>query len=381
MPRVLVLISLAILALIPQPSLAQINPGSGNVRPNENRVITIGCLLPLTGKYRILGEKALKGVLAAAESGRPGFQYRVVVKDIGDSEKRLSASLGELLNTPGLAFIVGPVPSIFIHSVSPNINRKKIPALVFPVSENEGADGAYMIKYYYPLEEQVRVLSDYAARDLEIRRFAVLYPRTAIGAKMKGLFATGVAESGGKLVYEGSYDPGTRDISQELGWISSLAPEAVFIPDGAASSAELILRLKKEGKLREVLFLGPSTWNSPLFLDLVGNEIDGFVYRAVFTDVFYYGDGDWDLYSELAQAKFNEKPDIFGYQVYRAVRLILTLGPFSGEGETIIRRLESLGSDPYYNISKDKGGSYRVSPRFRILSVSDGELIDIINVK
>lgn len=381
MPRAFVLITLMILTAFPPGAHAQVKPGAGNDESAPKKVITFGCLLPLTGKYRVLGEKALKGVLAAADSGHPGIQYRVVVKDIGDSEKRLAVSLDELLNTPGLAFIVGPVPSKFIHAVSPRVNQKRVPALVFPVSENEASGGPYIIKYYYPLEEQVRVLSGYAARSLGIRRFAILYPRTALGARMKELFASDVAESGGKLVYEGSYDPGSRDISGELGWISSAAPEAVFIPDGAASSAELILRLKREGKLRDVLFLGPSTWNGPLFMDLIGREIDGFVYRAVFTDVFYYGDGDWNEYSSLSEGKFNEKPDIFGYQVYRALKLILSLNPESGGGTVITDGLDSLRNNPYFDIEKDRGGSYRVSPRYRILSVSDGELIDIINVK
>ncbi len=381
MPGALVLIVLVILSAFTPGVHAQVKPDAGNEESASKKVITFGCLLPLTGKYRVLGEKALKGVLAAAESGHSGIQYRVVVKDIGDSEKRLAASLDELLNTPGLSFIVGPVPSKFIQSVSPKVNSKRLPALVFPVSENESSGGPYIIKYYYPLEEQVRVLSGYAARGLGVRRFAILYPRTALGARMRGLFASGVAENGGKLVYEGSYDPGSRDISGELGWISSAAPEAVFIPDGAASSAELILRLKREGKLRDVLFLGPSTWNSPLFLDLIGQEIEGFVYRAVFTDVFYYGDGDWDEYSRLTEGRFNEKPDIFGYQVYRALKLILSLNPESGGGAVITDGLGSLRNNPYYDVEIDGSGSYRVSPRYRILSVSDGELIDIINVR
>lgn len=381
MPRALVLIVLMILSAFTPDVHAQVKPDAGNEESASKKMITFGCLLPLTGKYRVLGERALKGVLAAAESGHSGIQYRVVVKDIGDNEKRLAASLDELLNTPGLSFIVGPVPSKFIQPVSPKVNSKRVPALVFPVSEDEASGGPYIIKYYYPLEEQVRVLSGYAARGLGIKRFAILYPRTALGARMRGLFASGVAENGGKLVYEGSYDPGSRDISGELGWISSAAPEAVFIPDGAASSAELILRLKREGKLRDVLFLGPSTWNSPLFLDLIGREIDGFVYRAVFTDVFYYGDGDWDEYSRLTEGKFNEKPDIFGYQVYRALKLILSLNPESGGGAVITDGLGSLRNNPYYDIEIDRGGSYQVSPRYRILSVSDGELIDIINVR
>lgn len=362
-------------------SRSQVNAPDGNDLIAPQKIVTFGCLLPLTGKYSLLGQKALKGILAAADSGTPGTQYRVIVKDFGDGDKQLALSLDELLNTKGLSFIIGPVPSKYIGAVSEAVSRRKVPAVVFPVSEGEGAGGPYIIKYYYPLEEQVRVLSEYAVRGLGITRFAVLYPGTPFGRRLMELFAEDATEYGGKLVYEGSYDPESRDISKEIGWIRSAAPEAVFIPDGASSSAELILRLKREGKLRDVLFLGPSTWNSPLFLSLIGNEIDGFVYRAIFTDVFYYGDSEWDGFSKLTQVKPEDKPDIFGYQAYRAVRLMLSLEIKPGGGESVADILMTVKNNPSYNIEIDKSGSYRVSPRYRVLSVSGGELLDIINVK
>jgi len=356
-------------------------PLDGKDAPAAQRVVTFGCLLPLTGKYSVLGQKALKGILAAADSGAAGIQYRVIVKDFGDSDKQLAISLAELLNTDGLSFIIGPVPSKYIRTVSRGVNAKKIPAVVFPVSEDEDSGGPYIIKYYYPIEEQVRVLSAYAVRSLGVRRFAILYPETPFGKRVKELFTADAAENGGKIVYEGSYTPESRDISKEIGWIRSAAPEAVFIPDGAASSAELILRLKREGKIRDVLFLGPSTWNGPIFLSLIGNEIDGFVYRAIFTDIFYYGDADWDEFSKLTRGEPDDKPDIFGYQTYRAVKLMISLGIMPGDGESAADILKPLKNNPSYNIETDKSGSYRVSPRYRILSVSDGELLDIINVK
>ena len=43
--------------------------------------------------------------------------------------------------------------------------------------------------------------------------------------------------------------------------------------------------------------------------------------------------------------------------------------------------LNSLKSDPAYHIITDKSGSIQVSPRYRILSVSGGEIVDIIGVK
>ncbi len=383
MKRIAVLLTVLILTALPgfaQPDGQIHDRDTGNADPNK--VLTFGCLLPLTGEYRLLGEKALNGILAGADSAPPGIEYRVIVKDIGDSDGRLATALDELLQIPDLSFIVGPIPSKFIHTVNSRVNSERVPTVVFPITEDESAGGPYIIKFYYPLEEQVRVLSRYAARELGVRTFGVLCPKTPLGKRMKELFSADVAEYGGRLVYEGSYDPESRDISKEAGWISSVRPEAIFIPDGAASSAELILRLKRDGKLRDVLFLGPSTWNSPVFLDLIGHEIDGFVYRAVFTDNFFYGDRDWEEFSKVMEGKFQEKPDFFEYQNYRAVKLMLSLERGGDPGKKAIAdALNSLNSDPVYGIRRDKSGSFQISPRYRILSVSDGELIDIMEVK
>lgn len=186
-----------------------------------------------------------------------------MVKDIGDSAKGLKTALEELLRTPCLTFIVGLIPSKFIGSASTRVNSERIPSLVFPISEDENTGGPYFIKFYYPLEERAKVISRYVARELGLRTFAVLYPKTELGIRMKKVFASGVKEYGGRLVYEGSYDPESRDIYGELDCITSIEPEAIFIPDGAAESAELIMRLKRGGKIRDVLFLGLSTLNSP----------------------------------------------------------------------------------------------------------------------
>lgn len=357
-------------------------PDKDTGKLESKRVLIIGCLLPLTGKYRLLGEQALKGILAGVESAPPGVESQVVVEDIGDSGMRLTAALEELLRTPDLSFIVGPVPSKFIQIVGPRVNSERIPTMVFPISEDETTGGPYIIKFYYPLEGQVRALSQYAARDLGARTFAVLYPKTELGMRMKELFASGVAEYGGRLVYEGSYDPNSRDISGELGWISSQKPEAIFIPDGAASSAELISRLKKDGKIRDVLFLGLSTWNSPVFLKLIGNEIDGFVYRAIFTDMFDYGGGDWEEFSKDIDSKFKEKPDSFEYQNYSAIKLMLSLYKRGVQDKKdLMDALNSFNNSVGYDIKKDRSGSLQVSPSHRILSVSGGKLIDIMKVE
>ncbi|MEQ9617892.1 MAG: penicillin-binding protein activator [Deltaproteobacteria bacterium] len=364
-----------------RPEELSADDGSGKKYSAHTR--TFGCLLPLSGRYRLIGEKALRGILAAAGAGTPGVEYKVIVKDIGEGKGKLDEAFESLGKTENLSFIVGPIPSKFISTISSRVNSAKIPAVVFPISESESSGGPYFIKYYYPLEDQVEALSRYAARELGVRTFGVLYPRTALGERLSRSFAESVRGTGGKLVYQGSYNPESRDVSGEVSWIASVSPDAIFIPDGAASSAEVILKLKRNPDLRDVLFIGPSTWNSPVFFDLVGKEIDGFVFRAIFTDALFYGDDEWKQFSRLFEMEFAHQPDFLEFQLYKAVRLILSLqGSDGGPGrKTLIDSLMSLKNNPAYEIRRDKSGSVQVSPRYRIMSVSDGELIDIMKAR
>ena len=342
---------------------------------------TFGCLLPLSGRYKDIGEKALEGILAAAESMPPGVEYRVVVKDIGESQEKLRGALKELGSVKDLSFIVGPIPSLFIPAVIPQLNSKKIPTVVFPVSEGGASGGPYLIKFYYPVEEQARVLAGYAVKELGVKSYAVLYPDTSLGRRMKDVFIKALRKNGGNTVYEGSYDSSEREIGDEVLWISSKSPEGVFIADGSSASAELIVKLKQEGGLSDVLFLGPSTWNGSLFQELAGREIDGFVYRAIFTDFFYYGGPEWDSFMSSFEKKFRKTPSYLEYQSYLATRLLLSVDSARAPGKDLMQNLTSLGSDPDYIVRKESDGSIRVSPRYLILSIEDGELSEITSVR
>jgi len=46
-----------------------------------------------------------------------------------------------------------------------------------------------------------------------------------------------------------------------------------------------------------------------------------------------------------------------------------------------MKSLSKLQNDDSFDVKKEKSGSLRISPRYRILSVSDGKLIDIMKVR
>jgi len=349
-----------------------LHPSSGKLNTN-----LIGSLLPLSGEYESVGRKALRGILAATDTinGQLGFQ--VVVKDSGGSIEETRKALEEMVREDGVSLVVGPIPSGLIDEVNGTIKSLQIPTLVFPISNRGIPHNAYLIKFSYNIEEQAQVLARYAIGVIGIKTFGVLNPRNQLGERFKETFIKSVKALGGDLTYAGSYELGLGNIWTEIEWLNSIHPQAIFIPDGATRSAEVVKMLKKRLTLGNVLFLGPSTWNSDSFLRAIGNEIDGTVFNVLFTDFFFPGSDGWVDFSDRFDYAFGERPDSpLEYQVYEAVKLILEALKDPVGSEHIMERL--LASDNQrFEITKSRSEGLEITPRPLLLTIKDGNINEI----
>ncbi len=341
--------------------------------------IVIGCLLPLTGKYELLGKKTLRGVLTASDPLYSRVDFQVVVKDTGSNNNNIRKLLGEMTRGEGVSFVVGPIASASITQVSASAESLKVPTVVFPISESMSPDNPYLIKFSYSIEKQADVLAGYAVNEIGVKTFGIIHPRTRLGELFKEAFVKSVKKFGREVTYTGSYDSKLTDISTEFEWIKSIQPDAVFIPDGASRSAELIMKLKERVILGNLMFLGPNTWNSEAFLNTVGREADGAIFRVLFTDFFYSGGEEWADFSNKFRTLFNnEEPGFLEYQVYEAVKLILNVlkTPIQRR-EEIMERLFTGRDNQLFDITQGTNGSLEISPKPLILTVKDGDILKV----
>jgi len=335
----------------------------------------IGCLLPLSGEYETLGKKALRGLLTATDLLNSGSSFQLIVKDTGSDRTNIKDSISELAREK-VSFVVAPVGTNSIDEVSAGAESYRVPTLVFPLSETNSTDNPYLMKFTYSVEKQADVLAEYAVKVVGIKTFGILHPRTRLGTLFKEAFSKSVKKHGRQVTYTGSYNSNLTNTSTEFEWIKSIQPEALFIPDGASHSGELIMKLKQEVTLGNLLFIGPNTWNSRAFLDIVGKQADGVVFRVLFTDYFYHGEKAWTDFSNKYKSLFDgEEPGFVEYQLYTAIKL--TLNPFKTvipKRDEVMKRLLVETSTERFNITQSIGGSLEISPKPQILTVKDGDI-------
>ena len=304
---------------------------------------TIGVLLPLTGKYKNIGERALhaiqmalgiyahtadKPLAAGAKQELPDLGFTLVIEDSGDDGVSASAAL-ERMATPQPGFsppiaVIGPVSSKGIELVVKKAESIHMPLIT--LCQNPGPKSAYVVAAGLTPSAQTNRLAEYSMQDLGQKRFAIVYPRDKFGEMYAHAFWNSIEALGGQITGIESYAPGETDFrvvidklaglhylearSRELQELAkqrelqnikkrtrktesyfALKPivdfDAVFIPEDTKIAGQIIPMFAYRD-VDNVNFLGTATWDTP---DLI-SRVQGFTNHIFLTDAWSPTDSD-----------------------------------------------------------------------------------------
>ncbi|MGB8426730.1 MAG: penicillin-binding protein activator [Desulfobacterales bacterium] len=289
---------------------------------------TIGCLLPLSGRYQAYGERAFKGVQMALDRfnrlsfGGPPVQ--VIVKDSGSDPGMLTAAIAELVQAR-VAAIIGPLVDA---EIAAEIAQKNgIPIITFTQKENITEIGDWVFRNFMTPQMQVKRIVDYAVKTLGVRNFVILHPDEKYGITFMNLFWDEVILNGGRVVGVESYDPNQTDFAEPIkklvgqhydtprdlkevvrppqesqpaadaeagqhrgdrGRREDPGPpaivdfEAIFIPDAPAKAGLIVPQLAYYD-IDNVYLLGTNLWHSPKMIEMAKDYVQG----AIMADGFF----------------------------------------------------------------------------------------------
>lgn len=317
-------------------------------RRSDAKPKTVGLLLPMTGKYKQLGEAVMRGVNLALQKSN----LELVVKDTQGDVVLAGKMAEELVFDDGAMVIIGPLMNEDSRRAALVAEELQVPIITLTRAEGITELGSNVFRNMLTYSQQAKALADYAVQTLGYTSFGVLYPNRPYGVEMAYEFWDRVAAHGGvmraaeqydhdqttytteakKLVgryyldERGEYVEQMREINaSEMDAFrkrkameklrSSLEPvvdfEALFIPDSwervslvapalavediitnACDPRDLERIRKSTGKkqLKTVTLLGPSTWSSPKGRTGLPELIERggkFVTCAVFVDGFF----------------------------------------------------------------------------------------------
>jgi len=179
---------------------------------------TIGCLLPLSGRYQAFGDRALKGIELAlarfhsSDTSNP-TQFRLIIKDSGSTPEEAIQGVSELIEEK-VAAIIGPLFSA--ESAILEAQKENIPIITMVQQQGITDLGDYVFRNFLTPRMQVETIVSYAVKNLGLRKFAILFPDENYGKTLMKIFWDEIIQKKATIVGVESYSPDMMDFTEPI---------------------------------------------------------------------------------------------------------------------------------------------------------------------
>ena len=315
---------------------------------------TVGCVLPLSGRYQAYGDRVLRGLVMAAQDLRtmvPGARdIQLIIRDSGGDPDLAVAAVRDLVLDHRVAAIIGPLSRVAAEAAAKEAEKLWVPIITLSQKEGVNEIGGFVFRYFLSNEQQARALVEYAVLGLGYRRFAILYPNDNYGTRLVQLFWDQVDRLGGEIRGVEAYEPSQTDFADQIKKLVGLyypRPEseipdqsrkdaananleeellpivdfdAIFIPDGYTQVGLIAPQLAYHD-VTGIQLLGTNLWNSPKLVEMAAPYLQ----NSLFVDGFFT-ESNLPLTSQFVARylkSFGDKPGYLEAQAYDTMRLLL----------------------------------------------------------
>lgn len=295
---------------------------------------SVGCILPLSGRSRLVGEAILRGVMIGSKQirfGRDGHPISVVIKDSQGDPVKASRAVEELVNQDNVAALLGPADGRVAASVARTAQSLSVPVVLLSAVEGVEDAGDFVFSDFITSGAEVKALVDAALR-LGRGEFAALYPADGYGKRLVKELDMELERRGVKPAKKVRYKPGQKTFSKEVEELAKLEFDALFLPDSSERLALIAPALAVEGiwsapageepegeDARGVQLLIPSTGSGDALARRAGRYLQG----AVFATGFHrFATSEAEEFSRSFEDEYGALPTLYSAFGHDAVVLV-----------------------------------------------------------
>ncbi|MBN1206147.1 MAG: penicillin-binding protein activator [Myxococcaceae bacterium] len=156
---------------------------------------TVGVLLPMSGRYKPIGEAVLRGVQLALN----GSDVELIIKDTQGEVMVAGQAMEQLAFDEGAIAVLGPLLPEDSRRAALVAEELQVPLLTMTRVEGITQIGPHVFRNMLTNSAQAEAMADYAVNVRGFKRFAVLYPNLSYGVEMANGFWDEVLERGGVI--------------------------------------------------------------------------------------------------------------------------------------------------------------------------------------
>ncbi|MDR0388091.1 MAG: ABC transporter substrate-binding protein [Treponema sp.] len=281
---------LGIALILALPALS-VFAGGGQQAGTAGDVIKIGVFEPMTGANAAGGAMEVEGIRLANELNPTvevaGKTYKVelVVVDNKSDKVEAANAVQRLVDRDKVQIILGSWGSSLAMAGGEVAKDAHIPVIGLSCTNplvTAGNDYYFRVCFIDPF--QGTVMANYAFRDLNAKTAVIVQEVSndySVGlAKFFSDNFKALTGNANAVLTTVNYNTGDQDFSAQLTSIRSLNPDVIFAPGNYTESA-LVIRQARELGI-SVPIIGGDTWETPEFIDVGGERVEGAVFSTFF---------------------------------------------------------------------------------------------------
>ncbi|AOT73013.1 branched-chain amino acid ABC transporter substrate-binding protein [Geosporobacter ferrireducens] len=292
----------------------------------ESDVIKIGVFQPLTGANAAGGAIELEGVKLANELYPTvlGKKVELVIVDNKSDKVEAASAAARLIEKDKVSAIIGSWGSSLSMAAGDAVKNAKIPAVGASCTNplvTLNNDYYFRVCFIDPF--QGTVMANYAINRLGAKKAAIIQEVSSdYSVGLAKFFTDAFKELTGDenaIVGSASYNTNDQDFTAQLTNIKQLNPDVIFAPGNFTESALLIKQAKQLGI--NIPILGGDTWETPEFIDIGLEAVEGAVFSTFFTSEVPITEKSKE-FLDAYRKKYNQEPasvTALGFDAYLVI--------------------------------------------------------------
>ncbi|HPS44574.1 MAG TPA: ABC transporter substrate-binding protein [Treponemataceae bacterium] len=290
--------------------------GCGKANAGSGNVIKIGVFEPMTGANAAGGAMEVEGIKLANEMTPTvtvdGKEYKVelVIADNKSDKVEAANAAQRLVDKDKVSVVLGSWGSSLSMAAGPIVLDAKVPAIGLSCTNplvTLGNDYYFRVCFIDPF--QGTVMANYAYNNAKAKTAVIVQEvSNDYSVGLAKFFTDNFKKLTGNdkcILSVLNYNTGDQDFTAQLTTIKSLKPDVIFAPGNYTESA-LVMKQARELGIT-VPFLGGDTWETPEFIDVGKNLVEGATFSTFFA-VEGATSGMSKTFVDAYKAKYSKEP-------------------------------------------------------------------------
>jgi len=268
---------------------------------NDNKLLAVGAILPLTGPAQFFGEEMKKGMDLANQDTKINLVYE-------DSQSNTNSAISayqKLKSQNNLGAVILSLSSV-ANTVVPMAEKDGVFSMQTLVSARK-VQGDLSIRYFTSAEQEAPIMANFATRSLNLKKISLLVSNDGYGKTYGEVFKEVVEKEGVSIVDIEEFDKKDQDFKTQITKIKNSETEGVYI---IGLDNQLVNILKQ---MKEMNFDKIKMTNWVLSSQTVQEKAGGLAEGVYLTTPEYYLSGNQKVkdFSDAYENKYKTKPSAY----------------------------------------------------------------------